>query len=125
MRIRSCSSETDRGRRLLAALATILLTIAAGMPWTLGAPVTRISLCEGDTGTCQGADLRLQSGATGSLLQVLSGQPEDRLGGAFASAGDLEGDGVADFIAGAPEANPNGRAGGGAGEGEGAAGGLR
>jgi len=49
------------------------------------------------------------SGATGALLLRVDGLAAgDRLGSSVASAGDLDGDGVPDFLAGAPLADPAG-----------------
>lgn len=51
----------------------------------------------------------LFSGATGQvLLQVHGEQPNEQLGSTLAAAGDLDRDGISDFISGSPAANANG-----------------
>jgi len=46
--------------------------------------------------------VELRSGATGALLFALHGEPFDRFGTSLAAAGDLDGDGRADVLIGAP-----------------------
>ncbi|MGH8004793.1 MAG: integrin alpha, partial [Limisphaerales bacterium] len=50
----------------------------------------------------------IYSGADGSLLFEKNGNTGDFLGSAVAGAGDVNGDGRADFMAGAPLSDPNG-----------------
>ncbi len=48
--------------------------------------------------------VRIFSGATGSLLFAMAGDPGSQLGEVVASAGDVDGDGRGDVVAGAPRA---------------------
>jgi len=51
----------------------------------------------------------IYSGSDGSLLYEINGTGAgDRIGGSVGVSGDVNGDGSADFIVGAPEADPNG-----------------
>ncbi|MEX1025597.1 MAG: integrin alpha [Planctomycetota bacterium] len=51
----------------------------------------------------QAGYVRVFSGKTGALLHHVTGEPGDRLGTAVAGPGDLDGDGVPDFVAAAPQ----------------------
>ena len=69
----------------------------------VGAPLTSPG------GTYRAGSAYVYSGADGSLLFQKNGSAaEDWLGSSVAGAGDVNGDGRADFIVGAPFANPNG-----------------
>lgn len=50
------------------------------------------------------------SGKTGKRLHRITGDPGERLGNAVASVGDMDGDGQADFVCGAPAPRGNGKA---------------
>ncbi len=63
--------------------------LIVGAPRTIGA--------EGQAGR-----LEVLSGRTGELLWAVDGQGSDQLGYAMADAGDVDGDGITDVIAGAP-----------------------
>jgi len=52
--------------------------------------------------------VRAHSGKTGAMLFQLNGAPGDHLGVAVAGAGDVDGDGRADVVVGAPFADPHG-----------------
>jgi len=65
----------------------------------------------GITSTSLEGVVRVYSGADGSLLYDLMGQaPGDMLGSGVAGAGDVDGDGYDDFLAGAPGAGQGGQA---------------
>ncbi len=68
----------------------------------------------GGPGLSGAGQVRAYSGASGALLLTLTGGTSDEhLGGSVASAGDVDGDGVPDVVAGAPDAegfNATGRA---------------
>lgn len=55
------------------------------------------------TGGTHAGAVRVFSGATGSVLHVFLGGPEEYLGFSVAGLSDLDGDGYDDFAAGAPE----------------------
>ena len=62
-------------------------------------------------GRANAGQVRVYSGLDGGLLLTLNGTGNgDRLGSSVAGVGDVDADGVPDFIAGAPEADPNGLA---------------
>ncbi|HKB17007.1 MAG TPA: integrin alpha, partial [Planctomycetota bacterium] len=68
--------------------------LLVGAPEAFGAP-----------GLSQAGQVRAYSGATGALLLTLTGgASSEHLGGSVAAAGDVDGDGVPDIVAGAPEA---------------------
>ena len=61
-----------------------------------------------DFGGVSAGRVRVHSGATGALLWAFDGGLGDRLGVAVAPAGDVDGDGFDDVLAGADLADPNG-----------------
>ena len=86
----------------------------------LGSSIANIGDIDGDmiedyiVGASQDRSLNtgramVYSGATGALIWQFNGfQAEDRFGHAVANAGDVNGDGISDFIIGAPDAEPGG-----------------
>lgn len=58
-----------------------------------------------DDGGLDSGTIRLVSGATGTGLLTVSGTAGQKLGYSVGGAGDIDGDGVPDFIGGAPDAN--------------------
>ncbi|MCI0585608.1 MAG: integrin alpha [Planctomycetes bacterium] len=81
-----------------ASLANLGDVDADGVPdFVIGAP-------QAATLGVNAGSARVVSGATGSaLLTVIGAGPGDRFGASVAATGDLDGDGVADFIVGASE----------------------
>lgn len=70
-----------------------------------GTPDVLIGSPGGIRGSCP-ACVRVYSGFDGTpLLTITNGDPESKLGASVASAGDVNGDGVPDIIAGAPSAS--------------------
>ena len=64
----------------------------------------------GGAGMVGAGEVRIYSGATGAMLLHLPGaQPSARFGGDVAGLGDVDGDGLSDFVASSPSANANGR----------------
>jgi hypothetical protein len=62
------------------------------------------------SGLTQAGIVEVRSGATGELLYRIEGaERAGYFGKALASVGDIDGDGIDDFVVGAPEASPEGR----------------
>jgi hypothetical protein len=62
------------------------------------------------SGLAQAGIVEVRSGATGELLYRIEGaERSGYFGKALASVGDIDGDGIDDFVVGAPEASPDGR----------------
>jgi hypothetical protein len=62
------------------------------------------------SGLAQAGIVEVRSGATGALLYRIEGVERSAyFGKAIASVGDIDGDGIDDFVVGAPDASPDGR----------------
>jgi len=123
------AAATDRGAGLLGQLRAFDVTTGAvlytknGSTTTddFGWAATRLGDLDGDqrpelavgaprssaTGFEAGA-VYIYSGATGALLQTLTGGPSDELGWSLGEAGDWDGDGTGDVLAAARGPSPTG-----------------
>ncbi len=78
----------------------------AGLPDVNGD--VRAEVAVGSPGAGEGGEVSVHSGGNGLLLLSLPGLAGDLVGRALASAGDVDGDGIADLLVGAPGADPAG-----------------
>jgi hypothetical protein len=86
-------------------VATHFGFVATGVGDVTGDGVPDIALGDpGYLGSAPPGQVVLKSGADGSTIRVLLGESfSDRFGSAVARAGDVDGDGLADFVVGAPK----------------------
>ncbi len=78
----------------------------AGLPDVNGD--VRAEVAVGSPGAGEGGEVSVYSGGNGILLLSLPGLAGDLVGRALATSGDVDGDGVADLLVGAPGADPAG-----------------
>ncbi|MCI0588134.1 MAG: DUF1028 domain-containing protein [Planctomycetes bacterium] len=91
--------EGGRGAGLFGSAVT-------GLPDVNGD--VRAEVAVGSPGAGEGGEVSVHSGGNGLLLLSLPGLAGDLVGRALASAGDVDGDGVAELLVGAPGADPAG-----------------
>ncbi|MCI0588133.1 MAG: DUF1028 domain-containing protein [Planctomycetes bacterium] len=110
--------DAGRARIFSGATGGVLQVLEGGVEaGLLGSAVTglpdvngdvRAEVAVGSAGAGAGGEVTVHSGVNGLLLLTVQGLAGDLVGKALAPAGDVDGDGVAELLVGAPGADPAG-----------------